>query len=127
LAILLPFLAFLFVVAVDFARVFYYSLTIENCARNGALWASDPNGASQSPYSTVQQAALADAGSLKPTLNSSNITSGSGTDADNNPFVSVTITYPFQTVTTYPGIPNQLTITRTVRMPVLPTTPSNFP
>src|SRR5262249_31515546 len=41
LAVLLPVLVFLFAVGVDFARVFYYQLTIENCARNGALFGSN--------------------------------------------------------------------------------------
>ena len=42
LAILLPFLAFAFVIAVDWSRIFYYSVIVTNCARNGALYASDP-------------------------------------------------------------------------------------
>ena len=41
-ALLLPFIAFLYVAGTDFARVFYYSQMIENCARNGAIYASDP-------------------------------------------------------------------------------------
>ena len=32
LAFLLPFLAFMFVIAVDWARIFYYSITVTNCA-----------------------------------------------------------------------------------------------
>src|SRR3954451_8532118 len=44
LALLLPFLCFLFVVAVDYSRVFYFAVTVQNCARNGAYYASDyPN------------------------------------------------------------------------------------
>ncbi len=42
LAVLLPLLVFLFVVTVDFARVYYFSLTLQNCARAGAMYASDP-------------------------------------------------------------------------------------
>src|SRR4051794_34883503 len=64
LALLLPFLAFLFVLAVDWSRVFYYSLVVENCARNGAIFSSDPYALVQSPYTTVQDAALADAPNL---------------------------------------------------------------
>jgi Flp pilus assembly protein TadG len=127
LAVLLPFLAFILVVSVDFARIFYYSLTIENCARNGALWACDPYSQPWSPYATVQNAAEADASSLTPALQDSNVTSASGTDASNNAYVSVTVTYSFQTVTSYPGIPSTVTITRTVQMRTLPTIPGNFP
>ena len=40
LAVVLPLLCFLFVIAVDFARVFYFDLTVANCARSGAIYAS---------------------------------------------------------------------------------------
>ena len=40
LAIVLPFLCFLLIVAIDYARIFYFSLTVANCARNGALYAT---------------------------------------------------------------------------------------
>src|SRR5262245_16916603 len=56
LAVLVPFLAFLFVIALDFGRIFYFSVTVENCARSGALYGSDPVAAAQSPYSSIQQA-----------------------------------------------------------------------
>src|SRR5262245_49516945 len=60
-AILLPFLLFLFLVAVDYCRLFYFSQVVTNCARNGAAYLSDPVIAAQSPYPTVQEAAKADA------------------------------------------------------------------
>jgi TadE-like protein len=53
LAIILPLVAFLFVIAVDYARIFYYSLTVANCARNGALHLSDPFATVNSPYGNV--------------------------------------------------------------------------
>ena len=42
LALLLPVLSFILIVAIDFCRLFYAYNVITNCARNGALWASDP-------------------------------------------------------------------------------------
>src|SRR5271166_2637104 len=60
LALLAPLLVFIFIVAIDFCRLFFAYTIITNAARNGALWASDP-GPTQSPYATVQEAALADA------------------------------------------------------------------
>jgi Flp pilus assembly protein TadG len=39
-AVLLPLLIMLFLFAFDFARVFYYSTIIENCAQNAALFGS---------------------------------------------------------------------------------------
>jgi Flp pilus assembly protein TadG len=121
LALLAPFLAFLFVAVVDYARVFYHSLTVANCARNGALYASDPVAAAESPYRSVQDAALADATNLSPTPT---VTWTNGTDPSGNPYVEVTVTHAFQTVVNYPGIPQTTTITRTVRMRVSPTVPN---
>jgi Flp pilus assembly protein TadG len=114
LAILLPLITFLFLLAVDFARIFYYSHVIENCARKGALYASDPKAPSFQLYANVQQAALdSDAASLNP---QPTVTSTSGTDAAGNPFISVTVTWQFQTVTGFPGLPNPVTLSRTVQM-----------
>src|SRR5262245_8856944 len=113
LAVLLPLLIFLFAVAVDFARCFHYSVTVNNCARNGALYASDPIVAAESPYGSVQEAALADASNLQPTPT---VSSTTGTDADGNAYIEVTVTYAFQSITGYPGIPNAIDLTRTVRM-----------
>jgi Flp pilus assembly protein TadG len=112
LALLLPLLAFLFIVAVDYARLFYFSLTVQNCARNGAMYASDPTGAIQSPYASTEQAALSDAGNLSPTptVTSRTVTDSTGTYAE------VTVTYQFKTITSYPGIPNTVNLTRTVKM-----------
>src|SRR5260370_21709411 len=69
LALLLPFLVFIFIIAVDWGRVFYYSVTVNNCARNGALFASDPIAQAASPYTSVSQAALADAANISPAPN----------------------------------------------------------
>jgi hypothetical protein len=120
LAWLLPFLAFIFVIAVDWARIFYYSVTVTNCARNGALYACDPPNQPYSQYSSVTAAALADAGNLSPTPT---VTSTSGSDA-NGPYVEVTVSYPFQTVTSFPGVPASTNLVRTVRMSLEPTTPN---
>ena len=113
LAVLLPFLAFLFVIAVDFARVFYFSQVIENCARQGALYASDPKAPANNLYSSVQQAALADAPGLSP---QPTVTSTSGTDGAGNAYVAVTVTWDFQTITGFPGVPHSVNLSRTVQM-----------
>jgi Flp pilus assembly protein TadG len=122
LALLLPFLAFLFVIAVDWSRIFYYSMIVTNSARNGALYACDPVPIAKgtSPYSSVTAAALADASNLSPTPT---VTSTSGSDASGS-YVEVTVAYTFQTVTNFPGVPTNTNLVRTVRMRVLPTTPN---
>lgn len=119
LAVLLPLLAFLFLIAVDYARIFYYSLTIENCARNGALYASNAFNYPM-PYSSAAQAAIADGSNLNPPLTASDVTVANGTDANGNSCVTVTINYTFQTVTNYPGLPSSVNLVRSVEMRVAP-------
>lgn len=121
LALLIPLLAFLFVVALDFGRVFYFSLTLENCARAGALYGRDPHVADESPFATVQEAALADGTNLSP---SPTIKSIQGTDAAGRSYVEVTAEYQYQTVVQFPGVPSQLILSRSVRMYLAPLTPN---
>ena len=118
LAVLLPFLAFIFVVTVDFSRIFYDSLILNNCARNGALYGC-ANPANSLDTTGIQNAALADASNLNPTPT---VTSTTGTNSDGN-YVQVTVTWTFQTITNYPGIPSTITLTRTVQMRVTPQVP----
>jgi Flp pilus assembly protein TadG len=131
MAILLPVLAFLFIVAVDFARLFYFSLTLKNCARNGAYYASDYPGIYG--YGSPSAAALADGSNLSPTPN---VTVGydsspTGTFTQTSPvrpgYVQVTVTWTFNTVTSYPGIPDTWNLSQSEIMEMAPITPSNFP
>jgi Flp pilus assembly protein TadG len=138
-AILLPFIAFMFVIAVDWARVFYYSIAVRNCARNGALYLSQKQSAktTYSPYtdsgyvnlyvnsaSPVTAAALADAPNFTPTPT---VTSTTGSDIY-GPFVEVTVSYPFQTLTNFSvgrfGVQSSTDVTSTVRMYVPPESPN---
>jgi Flp pilus assembly protein TadG len=136
LAILLPILAFIFLIAVDYCRIFYYSLTLDNCVSNGALFGSqvdnglDGTGKLQewqnngALITKIVDATVADGAKLTPPLSASNVTVTNGTDADNNPRVQVTVNYPFQTITNFPGVPNPLTLRRTAQMRVAPVTPN---
>ena len=138
-AVLAPFLAFLFVIAVDWARVFYYSIAVRNCARNGALYLSQKQSAktTSSPYTDsgyvnlyvnsanpVTAAALADASNLTPTPT---VTSTTGSDGY-GPYVEVTVSYTFQTVTDFSVgsfvVPSSTNVTSTVRMYVPPESPN---
>src|SRR5512141_2600269 len=89
-ALVSPILLFLFVITLDFGRVFFYSQTVENAARAGALYLSDDATIATSPYANVTQAARADASNLSP---APTVSSSSGTDADGNPYVRVTVTW----------------------------------
>jgi Flp pilus assembly protein TadG len=120
LALLLPLLCFLFVIAVDFARVFYFDLTVENCARCGALYAgADPTKALDTAGITAE--AKKDAG----TLDASQMTVTATPDNATTPTtVTVTVTYPFTTFTRYPGVPSSITMTRKVVATVAPAKPN---
>jgi Flp pilus assembly protein TadG len=110
---------FIFLITVDFARIFYFSQIIENCARNGALYASDPTAQVQSPYANVTQAALArpDASNLNPQPTVAQV---NGNDASGNAYVQVNVAWQFQTIASFPGIPNTFNLSRTVQMRVAP-------
>lgn len=114
LAVLLPFLVFIFVLAVDFSRVFYAYLTITNCARNGAIYGSQ-SIAHSTDVTGITSKALADATNLQP---SPQVSSSPAYDAGGNRCVQVTVTMPFQTVTNFPGIPSPINLTQTVQMRV---------
>ncbi len=118
LALLLPILTLLFVFAVDFARLYYHYTIVTNCARNGALYASDPTVAVYSPYADYTAAALADASNLspKPTVTRSYSADGSS--------VQVTVAYSFTTISNYPGLSNPINLSRTVQMKIAPATPN---
>jgi Flp pilus assembly protein TadG len=119
LAVLLPLLTFLFVITIDYARVFFQSVTINNCARQGALYGSqDPTHAADT--AGIQAAALNDASNLNP---APTVTSTTGTDADGNPCIQVTVSYTFQTLTQFPVVPSSFVVSRTVQMRVSPTVP----
>jgi Flp pilus assembly protein TadG len=123
-ALLIPPLIFFLLGATDFCRLFYYYVTVHNCARNGALWAADPLndplknplGLRESRYASVDLAAKADApaamqGQMPPARLWSDA-SGSN--------VTVEVTYPFATLVSYPGMPSTVNLTSQVTMRVLP-------
>jgi Flp pilus assembly protein TadG len=129
LALAVPLLLVILLICVDGCRLFYAYNTITNAARNGALWASDPlaNPAiagltSQSPYTTVQQAALADANNLNPALPSANITQSPSVPVV-GANVTVTVQYTFNLLTSYLGF-GSITMSRQVAMRVEPAAPN---
>jgi hypothetical protein len=139
LALLLPFLVLLFLGSTDFARIFYVSITIENSLENAALFSSQtfdnqnqqwignqqywqgPNG---QLISAEKVAAEFDGASLNPALADSNVSVSAGADADGNAVKIVTVTYRFETLIPYPGLPSPVTITRTAQVRIAPATPS---
>jgi Flp pilus assembly protein TadG len=139
LALLLPFLAFMFIIVLDWARIFYYSITVSNCARNGALYMAFQQSASTTtaPYTDsglvnlyvnaanpVTAAALADASNLAP---APTVATNTGSDTYGN-YVEVTVAYAFQSVTGFSvppfSVPPNTSLSSTCRMYVCPETPN---
>lgn len=121
LAVLLPLLVFLFIITVDFARVFYFSLTLQNCARAGALYASDPYVAKEAPFASTQAAALSDAKNIVP---QPTITQTNGVDGSGRSYVEVSAAYTFKSIANFPGVPAQVNLSRSVRMYVAAISPN---
>jgi len=139
LAVLLPFLAFMFIVVIDWARIFYYSITVTNCARNGAMYYARQQSAkpTTAPYtddglvnlyvsapSPVTSAALSDAPDLSP---APTVTTATGSDTY-GPYVDVTVSYTFNTVTSFSvqffKVPASTDVRSTCRMYVPPESPN---
>jgi Flp pilus assembly protein TadG len=128
LALMLLPLTFLLVASIDFGRLFYSYVTITNCARNGAIYASSPSSVqAESPYATVTAAAQADASNLSPlpTVDTPQYSSTyNGTYSSTKPsgdgYVQVTVHGTFNTIANYPGIPSTMTLSRTVTMRLMP-------
>ncbi|MBI1916730.1 MAG: pilus assembly protein [Planctomycetes bacterium] len=121
LAIVLPFVALMFVAAIDFCRVYYAAQTVENCARSGALYASGAarrNTSTTTPEDAAKQAAVAEGASLDPPLQTQDVdvTLDSTT-------ATVTVTYRFSMFTSYPGLPGVSVVRRSVTMPLAPKAP----
>lgn len=117
-AVLLPFLLLLAVIAADWARLLYYTTALEACARNAAMYAANPNSQSKSPYASAAEAGLAEAPDLdpQPTISDPVLS----TDADGHQVVTVTASMLFSTITNVPGAPVTQTISRRVQMRVVP-------
>jgi hypothetical protein len=148
LAVLLPFLAFLFVIGSDWARIFYTSMTIQNAARNAAYYASEYPGVTDKMvygYSSVYDAAADDIevplgvsgmnmyyglpqGNSLGTSIPSTGTSVPDTTIQGVNCKVITVTYPFSMVSGFPidvvGVPTSVTLQRTTYMQTAPVLPN---
>jgi Flp pilus assembly protein TadG len=132
LAILAPFLVALFLIALDFARVFYCQTTLNQCVRNGALYGSSLCSYNQttwvSPYNTtdpetdtsIKSCTIADGASLNPALTTSQVTVTHNNGSDGNAAVQVSVTYTFNSITQFIGFGNSFTLRASCSMRVAP-------
>src|SRR5262249_30722658 len=108
--------------------IFYYSLTLENAARNGAYYASNYPGIYA--YTTAADVVTADVSNLSPAptveIRYSTVADGPFESAAPIPngYVQVQVTWNFKSITRFPGVPSNTTLVRKCRMKVAPITPS---
>lgn len=143
LALLLPFLMFLWVVTVDWARIFYYTVTIQYAARDGAYFEAatrnqslDPNTGQYSymyQYSSAQDAALGESTNINPTptVTVSYDTAYNGTYTNTTysssmRFVKCKVDYTFTMITNFPipGFPSTFPISREAKLRIPAAVPS---
>jgi Flp pilus assembly protein TadG len=130
LAVILPILFFLFAIAVDYGRIFYFTQTLRAAARNGAYFASNYPGLYS--FQNADQVTRADLTNLSPapdvaicySLNAAGpFTSTTPTTTG---YVEVRVTWTFNSITKFPLVPQNKVLQGSSRMKVAPVTPT-FP
>jgi TadE-like protein len=126
LALLLPLLVFICMATVDFARLMYALVTLQNCARNGALYELYMAGQFPLPsgWTSLLTAVQADAGNLTvtvPSTSGGNANPYSPRSASNN-YITVTAQCSFTLLALgseggFPSISNAYTLSQTVSLP----------
>jgi Flp pilus assembly protein TadG len=140
LAVLLPFLMFVFLVTVDFARILYTVITVDNCTHNGAVFGSQTfdnqnqqwlgnyqywQGPNSQMVSAEKAATEIDGSNLSPAIVDTNVTVVAGLDANGNAINTVTVSYTFNTISQFPMIPSSVAISRSMQARVAPALPNN--
>jgi hypothetical protein len=121
LAMLLPFLIFLSMATVDFARLAYVQVTLQNCARNGALYEFNTQAglAVPSGWTSLSTAVQADGGSLTVTA------TATSPESSTNNSVTVTATATYQLIALpalrgFSSLPGSTTLSQSATMPYPP-------
>lgn len=92
-AAVLPVLLIVFVMAVDFARAYYFAQLVADCARNGAMFEAHPDLIDRTPYLTASEAALAGAGNINP---KPQVTVAHKVDSMGKPYAEVKVDFTFK-------------------------------
>jgi Flp pilus assembly protein TadG len=119
LALLLPFLALMFLAALDFGRIYNATQILEASASAGALYASGTaqTTSATGPSQAAVNAACAAGASLSPPLQSDNVTVTIDSPAGT---ATVSVAYTFTLLTPILGPSGQVQLTRTVILPLAP-------
>ena len=120
-AIAVPVLCLLLVASADFARVFYFSIAVNNAARAGAQYGSqtiatagDINGMKAAATQDAPDlTSLAATAQLCTCGTGSSVTSCASSYCTNNPtgnYVEVDTSMTFTTTISYPGVPSSIAL-----------------
>ena len=134
LALMLPVLGILLIGTIDFARVYYAAMAIDQAARAGAAYGAQSVAKSGDDAGMAQAALSAANLDLTPAVTAANAhathrcacadgtqvscTTGTCTEGVPRVCVSVEIDRTFQTLFPYPGIPTTVRLNRTATMRV---------
>jgi Flp pilus assembly protein TadG len=122
LGLILPVLMLIVLGAIDFGRFAYSYIAVTNAARAGAGFGI------MHPYTTatesawqadVRQAVLDELATVVDPNDVTVTTPPRVVEKDGLQRITVTVSFPFQTLIAWPGIPNQLTLTRSIVMRVI--------
>jgi len=114
-ALVAPFLIILMLGVIDYGRVYFAYVSVTNGARTGADFASDSTTAAAN-IDGIRSAALAETLELLNTSSDNpQVSVVTGTDSQGRVYADVTMQYTFTTIFPWPGLPDSMEVTRTVR------------
>ena len=117
-ALVLPFLLVLVLGAVDYGRAYFDYISVTSAARTAAFYASaGPESAADT--TGIRNAALQEMVDVQGGT-AAEVTVATGPDAGGRTYARVTVRHTFDTLFTWPLLPNTLVIQRSVQMRVAP-------
>lgn len=121
-AILLPVLVAIVLGCVDFGRFAYTYIAVSNAARAGAFFASTQPVDSKTWNAWVLAVQQASVNEMSVNFTASQIsvpTPVMVTDSNGLKTVQVQVSYPFETIVNWPGMPHRMTLRHAVAMRVI--------
>ena len=115
LALITPVFLILALGVFDYGRVYFAYVSVTNGARTGADYAS-ASPAQAADLDGITATARTETNELLDTsVDNPDVTVTTGTDGDGIGYADVTMTYTFNTIVSWPGLPDSIDVTRTVR------------
>ena len=115
LALITPVFLILVLGVIDYGRVYFAYVSVTNSARTGADYAAG-SAEQAADVDAIRAAALTETSELLDTSPTNpSVAVSTGTDANGLEYADVTTTYTFNTLISWPGLPNSIDLERTVR------------